>query len=373
MNHQTSFWETSQILKTFDFAIVGAGLSGKQIAINLKKKYSKARVCIIDRAPFSYGASTKNAGFTCFGSISELIMDHSNSTENDILELLEKRYLGIKKILGLCGQKNVAYYNSGSYEVFEKEVIYQSSFEKIQYWNNKIQEKTGLKSTYNEKQIQKLGTHFFNKAIYNPHEGGLDSGLLNQKLTEMVLKKGIIPMMGCNIDSINKTTNGYELKASNGLSFSAHKLIIANNAFAKILVPHLDIEPARGQIILTKPLENLKLKAVFHADNGYIYFRNIGNRLLLGGARNKFMEQEKTHEIDTTENMKDYLTKYINKWILPNKTIEVDQHWSGIMAMGKTKTPIVEKIDENLFVCVRMGGMGLALSAIASEDLVKLL
>ncbi len=64
------------------------------------------------------------------------------------------------------------------------------------------------------------------------------------------------------------------------------------------MISDLELMPVRSQILLTEPIENLKLKGTFHYDEGYIYFRN---RILLGGARNLDFQTEETTELETTE------------------------------------------------------------------------
>ena len=71
-------------------------------------------------------------------------------------------------------------------------------------------------------------------------------------------------------------------------------MAICNNAFVNQILPNLNIIPGRGLIIISKPMKNLKIKGSFHYEKGYYYFRNIDNRILLGGGRNMDMELEKT-------------------------------------------------------------------------------
>lgn len=67
-----SFWERESLSK-YDYIIVGAGIVGCSTAYHLKKKNSKAEICLIERGVFPSGASSKNAGFACFGSLTELV------------------------------------------------------------------------------------------------------------------------------------------------------------------------------------------------------------------------------------------------------------------------------------------------------------
>jgi hypothetical protein len=72
--HMLSFWEQQTYLE-YDFIVVGAGIMGCSVAYELRLKYPKARIVVLERGLFPTGASTKNAGFACFGSPTEMISD----------------------------------------------------------------------------------------------------------------------------------------------------------------------------------------------------------------------------------------------------------------------------------------------------------
>jgi hypothetical protein len=48
---------------------------GLWTAISIKEKYPEKSVLIIERNAVPMGASTRNAGFACFGSLTEVIAD----------------------------------------------------------------------------------------------------------------------------------------------------------------------------------------------------------------------------------------------------------------------------------------------------------
>ncbi|MFZ4545731.1 MAG: FAD-dependent oxidoreductase, partial [Saprospiraceae bacterium] len=68
-----SYWEYESFFKDMDVAILGSGIVGLSAAISLKEKNPMLKVALIERSFLPYGASTRNAGFACFGSISELL------------------------------------------------------------------------------------------------------------------------------------------------------------------------------------------------------------------------------------------------------------------------------------------------------------
>ncbi len=55
-------------------------------------------------------------------------------------------------------------------------------------------------------------------------------------------------------------------------------LCICTNAFTKQLLPDVDVTPGRGQVVITKPVDGLRFKGIYHFDKGYYYFREIDGK-----------------------------------------------------------------------------------------------
>ena len=47
--------------------------------------------------------------------------------------------------------------------------------------------------------------------------------------------------------------------------------------------------------------------------------------------------------------------------------------WSGIMAFGKIKSPIIKKVSDKIAIGVRSGGMGVAIGTQVGKELHELL
>jgi glycine/D-amino acid oxidase-like deaminating enzyme len=105
---------------------------------------------------------------------------------------------------------------------------------------------------------------------------------------------------------------------------------------------------------------------------GYYYFRNVGNRILFGGGRNLDFSGETTTSFETSELIQNKLEELLRTRILPHSTFETDYAWSGIMAVGSEKKPIIEKTNKNIAFGVRMGGMGVAIGASVGKKLSNL-
>jgi glycine/D-amino acid oxidase-like deaminating enzyme len=61
-----SLWEKQSFLE-YDVIVVGAGITGLSTAVSIKEKNPKISVLVVERGILPTGASTKNAGFACFG------------------------------------------------------------------------------------------------------------------------------------------------------------------------------------------------------------------------------------------------------------------------------------------------------------------
>ena len=71
-----SFWERESFSR-LDIAIVGGGIVGMSVAASVIERWPDRQVTIIERSSIPYGASTRNVGFACFGSLTEVGSRHS--------------------------------------------------------------------------------------------------------------------------------------------------------------------------------------------------------------------------------------------------------------------------------------------------------
>jgi protoporphyrinogen oxidase len=102
-----SFWEKQVILEDIDFLVVGAGIVGTATAFELRKLHPSAKIVLIERGYLSSGASTKNAGFACFGSVTELLDDLQHQSANSVWQTIGMRYEGLQKLRERFSYKSI--------------------------------------------------------------------------------------------------------------------------------------------------------------------------------------------------------------------------------------------------------------------------
>ncbi|AZB01990.1 FAD-binding oxidoreductase [Chryseobacterium joostei] len=366
-----SIWELETFYRKRDIIIIGAGFTGLWTAISIKEKYPEKSVLIIERNSIPLGASTRNAGFACFGSLTEVIADSQNMGWEKTLDLVKMRFDGLQKIRHYFKSDEIDFELSGGYEILNTE----EPLSYLEEVNAQLKSITGLAQTYTLKQnkIKDFGLGKSQFLIENPCEGSLHSGKLLQKLTEKCHELKIEFLLGAEVKKIEETSDEVKVYLSEDLSVKADALVYCTNAFSSKFLENENIIPARGQILLTEPIENLQLKGTFHYDEGFYYFRNLGNRILLGGGRNQDFKTEETTAFETTEFLQHHLESFLKVVVLPGHEFKIALRWSGIMAMGTEKTPIVKPISEKQFCAVRLSGMGVALAPKIGEIITQII
>jgi gamma-glutamylputrescine oxidase len=374
--NDVSFWEKQSFLTGFDVAIIGSGIVGVSAALHLKQLNKKMKVVVVERGVLPLGASTRNAGFACFGSMSELLDDLQNHSEAEVLGLLEKRWRGLRQLRERVGDKPLDYHTWGGYELFtaEETALFETCKEQIPFFNEKLEGIIGQKNVFSVKNnVTKFGFQHAKHLIFNRAEGQLDTGKMMAALLDIAMKKGIRFLNGITANAIETRQHDALLHTENGFSISTQQILIANNAFARQLLPEIAVFPARNQVLITKPIDNLPIKGCFHYDKGYVYFRNVGNRLLLGGGRNQDFLGEQTEKMGTTPHIQQYLIDLLQNVILPRQKVAIDCWWSGIIGIGEQKNPIVRRVSERVGVAVRCGGMGVAMGSLTGEEAAQLM
>jgi gamma-glutamylputrescine oxidase len=223
-----------------------------------------------------------------------------------------------------------------------------------------------------DKKIHKFGFEHITHLVENKSEGYLHPGKLCQALLQEVQSQGVNVLNAIEVSNIEKTGEHITCYTNQGITLQAGKVIVCTNAFARQLLPGLDIVPARGQVLVTSPIKDLPFEGTFHYQEGFYYFRNLGNRILLGGARNSAFEEEATTEMMTTQKIQSNLEHFLSHYIIPGIPYQITHRWSGIMGMGSEKLPIVQEVSPQIFCAVRMSGMGVALTPVIGENMAKM-
>ena len=369
---QLSYWEIKNWFTSVDFTIVGSGIVGLHCALQLRERFPESKILILEKGILPQGASTKNAGFACFGSLSEIIDDLKSHSEEEVIQLVQKRWNGLQLLRKRLGDAALDFKPYGGYELFLKDddATYMECLQKLPFLNDLL--RPLFRSDVFSKEIDRFAFENIKEyTIFNPFEAQIDTGTMMQALLKEAISKDILILNQAEVTSFTDKNSSVELVV-NDFTFSTNKLLFATNGFAGSLTNNA-VKPARAQVLITEPIPNLDIKGTFHLDKGYYYFRNFEDRILLGGGRNLDFEGETTTDLSQTEKIQNKLEDLLKNVILPNQEYKIAHRWSGIMGIGSHKNPIVSQLSENVYCGVRLGGMGVAIGSLIGKELADLI
>jgi gamma-glutamylputrescine oxidase len=370
-----SYWEKQSLLQ-YDYIIIGSGIVGLSAAISLKEQSPESRVMVLEREVLPTGASTKNAGFACIGSLTEILSDLQTMPVEAVLNLVNLRLSGLRLLRKRLGDERIGYRENGSFELIgSREEWALDQLPEV----NKI-----LGVLFNEQPAftridEKLaafgfGQQYIKALIRNNFEGELHTGKMMRALIDTAISRGVEIKTGCQVSGIEDFHTGVNVIVPNhtlkeDIVFAARKVLVCTNAFTRALLPEEEVVPGRGQVLITAPVKDLPFKGIFHLEEGYYYFRELDGRVLLGGGRQLDFTGETTTEFQFNDRIQQELEVLLRTIILPGREVTIADRWTGIMAFGKTRQPLVKAHSRNVIMGVRMGGMGVAIGSMIGDQI----
>ncbi len=324
---QTSFWEKDFFLRPYDLIVIGAGIVGLSSALFYKRANPAARVLVLDKGFIPEGASTRNAGFACVGSVGELLGDLEYDTEQNIKARLLKRCEGLQLLRETLGDEAIDYENCGGYELFTSEKKFEEVASRIDHFNRILNELSYGKDVYQPARFEGY------PVIYNRLEGSLHPGKMMRALVKKATAAGVeirwnTPVIRLKDDRV---------KVEGNLEPEAAQILVAANGFTVKLLPELPVKPARGFVMVSDEWKDMPWKGIFHHNRGYIYFRNAGNRLLIGGARHIAKDEEETNQFGINLMIKNHLLQFAKEVLKLPKKCKIEYEWSVLWASPKRK------------------------------------
>lgn len=370
-----SFWEKESLLQ-YDYIIIGSGIVGLSAAISLKERAPGCRVLVLERDILPTGASTKNAGFACIGSLTEILTDLQTMPTDAVRDLVRLRLQGLRLLRRRLGDTTIGYQENGSHELIgprEEWALHQ--LPEVNHILGELFNGEPAFTLANDR-LPAFGfaSAYVKALIRNNFEGELHTGKMMRALIDTAVLKGVEIKTGCTVKTIDDFHTGVNVivphhTLEEDIAFSARKVLICTNAFTRRLLPEEEVVPGRGQVLITTPVKDLPFKGVFHMEEGYYYFRELEGRVLLGGGRQLDFAGETSTDFRFNDRIQHELEVLLRTVILPGREVTIADKWTGIMAFGKTKQPIVKAHTNNVIMGVRMGGMGVAIGSVIGDNI----
>ena len=356
-----SIWERRAWLEGMDAVVVGAGIVGMSTALALKDCHPDWRILVMDRSPFG-GGSTRNAGFACFGSPSELLEDWLTLGTQTTLDLVRMRWEGLASLRAAWGDEAIGFKPCGSVEAFTDGSLFESCATTLPELNEGLADLFG-QAPFSLSVPAKHGLRNLVGAIASPLEGAISTDLLIRTMRRQLEHRNIVTLLGLELQGMERDSSGWLLHTAGG-SFHSPRVALATNAFSRQWLD-LDVQPIDNHVVVTEALPRLKMTQTMHHDRGYVYARQVGDQLMIGGGRQ--------WNLEGPEATQDSLIEWARRHIEGAEDATIRQAWTGQLGIGNNRWPIVEKVDEGLWCAVRMGGMGVAIGHGIGKKLAEMM
>lgn len=370
----TSFWEQDAMLDA-DFIVIGGGIIGLQTAIELRERAPAASVVVLERGLLPSGASSRNAGFACFGSLTEILADIEELGEEKALGIVARRWQGLNRLRRRLDDAALGFECFGGSELLREQDL--PALEQLERLNNKLSplfgrrifalDEAGLNGSGFGKRVKAL--------VHCPLEAQIHSGRAMRSLARLAAQEGVEIHTGAEVTAIEQGDGCVSIAVAGGrgLRFRAARVALCTSGFTAGLLPECGIVPGRGQVVVTSPIPDLPWRGTYHMEQGFYYFRNVGQRVLLGGARNIAFDEEATNEMNLSEVIQQALDTMLRETILPGRDFAIEHRWAGVMGFTERGLPEVKMVGERIALGFGCNGMGVALSADIAAETAALL
>jgi len=334
-----------------DVVIIGGGIIGAGCAYMLSQR-GNLKVAIVDGDTIASGASGRNGGFVQRGVHSYynlFVKTHGRQIAKYVYEFAQENLRMVKEFVDKHGN-SFHYEPCGSYllacSIDELEDLSASAA---------LMKEDGF-------ELKLLTEDPLDRDFYGAMENPGDCAINPVKFARALVAASSAQIFEnetvCRIDSDGNSV----LISTTKRVFRAERALVATNAYTPLLLANFidKIKPARGQAFVTQPLRKRVLEKLCCANYGWEYFRQLSdNRLILGGSRQLFLNEEFGYADMITKPVQSALEGYLKDRFPDLAGVPIVQRWSGIMAFTVDGLPLVGELEKSgVFFAVGFNGHG---------------
>ena len=355
-----------------EWLIIGAGYTGLSAARKLGQLYPNQKVLLVDAQLAGEGASSRNSGYLVDTTLND------GFTSNKELENYKKKAdiykIGIEAVKKFIKEYQVdcdwnecgKYFASSKSE--DKDILenFSDTLSKLGFEHNLL---------FNKELTKKLGTNFYNIALYT--KGGilLHPGKLVRAMID-TLPENVNLFENSSLLNWKKVNSTINCDFKNG-SVKTKKIIFATNGFLKSLGIKTNYNfPITLTASMTRPLTDKEFISIGEPKEwGVLPVRPMGATIRLTKDRRILIRN--TAEVHNPYKMSqsDLEKRSIKQKIgikkrfpqLPDNIIQ--STWSGIVSRTRNSSQIFEKIDDNIFVAGCYNGSGIGVGTLFGEQI----
>ena len=355
-----------------DWLIIGAGYTGLSAARKLGQLHPNQKIILVDAQLAGEGASSRNSGYLVDTTLNDGFTSDKDlenyKKKTDIYKLgidVVKKFIKEHQVdcdWNECG-KFFASSNTKDKNILEN---FSETLSKLGFEHNLL---------FNEDLTKRLGTNFYNVALYTKggillHPGKLVRAMIDTLPNNVILYENSLLL---NWKKINNTIN---CNFKNGL-IKSKKIIFATNAFLKSLGIKSNYNfPITLTASMTRSLTDEEFKSIGEPREwGVLPVRPMGATIRMTKDRRILIrntaEVHNPYEMSQSDLNKRSIKQKIGiKKRFPQLPDDIIKStWSGVVSRTRNSSQIFEKIQENIFVAGCYNGSGIGVGTLFGEQI----
>lgn len=337
---------TTRLDRTADVAIVGGGVTGCSCALTLAE--SGMRVRVHEQREVAGGASGRNGGFALRGLGGAYDGARERLGAERAAELWSLTERTLDRLEALAGD---AFRRVGSVRLGAG----PEQAERLRAEYDALRE-DGFEAEWAEELPAPLRDRY-SASLVHPADGAIQPARWVRRLAARAAAAGAEIREHERVESLDE--------------LDAHTVVIATDGYTHGLLERLDaaVRPTRGQVIATAPLPEQQFPRPHYTYDGYVYWHQLEDgRLVLGGFRDRALDEERTHEEATTALIQGALDAFARELV---GEVEIVKRWAGIFGSTADHLPLVGRApgEERVWVSCGYSGHGNVMG-LACGDLV---
>jgi len=355
-----------------DYLIIGAGFTGLSSARKLSEINKNNKIIVVDARLAGEGGSSRNSGYLVDTTLND------GFTSNKDIENYKKKVkiyeLGIKAVKKYIKEYQVdcEWNESGKYFASSKiqDENKAKSFSKLLTnlnYENKI--------LFNDELQKKLGTSFYNVAVYTTGGILLNPGKLVRSMID-TLPENVDLFENTQLLNWNKSNDKIICQFENN-KIETKKIIFCTNGFLRSLNVKKNYSfPITLTASMTRSLTEKEFKHIGSPREwGVLPIRPMGATIRL--TKDKRILIRNTAEVKNPNSMN--LNDLTNRIKLHNLGIKkrfpnlpeniIENSWSGVVCRSGNGSQIFEKLDDNIYVAGCYNGSGIGTGTLFGEQI----
>jgi len=355
-----------------DYLIIGAGFTGLSSARKLSEINKNNKIIVVDAQLAGEGGSSRNSGYLVDTTLNDGFI--SNKDIENYRKKVKIYELGIKVVKKYIKEYQVdcEWNESGKYFASSKiqDENKAKSFSKLLTnlnYENKI--------LFNDELQKRLGTSFYNVAIYTTGGILLNPGKLVRSMID-TLPENVDLFENTQLLNWNKSNDKIICQFENN-KIETKKIIFCTNGFLRSLNVKKNYSfPITLTASMTRSLTEKEFKHIGSPREwGVLPIRPMGATIRL--TKDKRILIRNTAEVKNPNSMN--LNDLTNRVKLHNLGIKkrfpnlpeniIENSWSGVVCRSGNGSQIFEKLDDNIYVAGCYNGSGIGTGTLFGEQI----